>query len=157
MRVKEANEVERVYRERATSIWRALVGYSGDREIANDAVAEAFAQALRRGSELHDVERWIWTAAFRIARGTLQAERRRRDADPPSPETRGEMPEDALVVVELLRRIPPRQRAVIVLFYYADLPTRQIAQIVGATPATVRVQLSQGRRRLRALLEDNDG
>jgi RNA polymerase sigma-70 factor, ECF subfamily len=157
MRVKEQSEVERVYRERASAIWRALVAYAGDREVASDAVAEAFAQALRRAPELRDTDRWIWTAAFRIAAGALKTERRRHEVDPPAPEDHGDVPEEALVIVQLLGRLPPKQRAAIVLFYYADLPTRRIAQIVGTTPATVRVHLSQGRRRLRSLLEDSDG
>jgi RNA polymerase sigma-70 factor (ECF subfamily) len=158
MRVKEASEVERVYREQATAIWRALVAYAGDSEIASDAVAEAFAQALRRVPQLRDIERWIWTAAFRIAAGVLKAERHRRsDIYHQAPDAGGGMPDDALMIVSLLGQLPPKQRAAIVLFYYADLPTRRIAQIVGTTPATVRVHLSQGRRRLKALLEDSDG
>jgi len=36
--------VERLYREQGDRIWRALLGYAGDREIASDAEAEAFAQ-----------------------------------------------------------------------------------------------------------------
>ena len=41
-----ANAIERVYRQHGDAIWRAVLAFSGDREIASDAVAEAFAQAL---------------------------------------------------------------------------------------------------------------
>jgi RNA polymerase sigma-70 factor, ECF subfamily len=158
MRVREHTEVERVYRERGEALWRAIVAYSGDREIANDAVAEAFSQAVRRGSELRDAERWIWTTAFRIAAGVLKDERHRRgDIVTRAPEDQTDMPDDTLLVVSLLHRLSPKQRAAVVLFYYADLPTRRIAQILGTTPATVRVHLTQGRCRLKALLEESDG
>ena len=40
--------------------------------MADDAVAEAFAQALRRRSEIREPGRWVWRAAFRIARGELK-------------------------------------------------------------------------------------
>ena len=156
MRVKDAGEVERVYRERGEALWRSLVAYAGDREIANDAVGEAFAQAVRREPELRDAERWIWTAAFRIAAGTLQEERRRRGTEVPRDEAYA-FPDDTMAMISMLAALPPKQRAAIVLFYYADLPTRRIAEILRTTPATVRVHLSQGRRRLKRLLEESDG
>jgi RNA polymerase sigma factor (sigma-70 family) len=53
--------------------------------------------------------------------------------------------------------LPPRQRAVLILHYYAGYRAREIADILGSTSATVRVHLSQGRRRLRRLLEEGDG
>lgn len=50
-------------------LWRSVLGWSGDRDIASDAVAEAFAQAARRGAAIDDLGRWVWRAAFRIAAG----------------------------------------------------------------------------------------
>lgn len=64
-------ELERLYREEGARIWRALVAHTGDREIAADAVAEAFAQALHRGDEVKAPGPWLWRAAFRIAMGEL--------------------------------------------------------------------------------------
>jgi hypothetical protein len=40
-------------------MWRALLVFAGDAEVASDAVAEAFAQALRRGGEIRDPKRWV--------------------------------------------------------------------------------------------------
>jgi DNA-directed RNA polymerase specialized sigma24 family protein len=45
----------------------------------------------------------------------------------------------------------------IVLHDYADRPTDEVASVLGVSRATVHVHLSQGRRRLRKLLEDQDG
>src|SRR5919106_1682169 len=70
-----AGSLERVYREHGARLWRAVLMYSGDREVASDAVAEAFAQALHRGSEIRAGERWVWRAAFRIAAGQLKLRR----------------------------------------------------------------------------------
>ncbi len=46
--------LEQVYREHGARLWRAVLLASGSREVADDAVAEAFAQALRRGGALRD-------------------------------------------------------------------------------------------------------
>jgi len=66
-----ADAVERLYREQGDRMWRALLGFAGDPDVARDAEAEAFAQLLRRGAGVRDRERWVWRAAFRIAAGEL--------------------------------------------------------------------------------------
>jgi RNA polymerase sigma-70 factor, ECF subfamily len=55
-----------------------------------------------------------------------------------------------------LRLLPPRQRAALILHYNGGYKAHEIADILGSTAATVRVHLSQGRRRLRRLLEEDD-
>jgi RNA polymerase sigma-70 factor, ECF subfamily len=149
----DRQRLEDVYREHGPKIWRALMAYAGDRDVADEALSEAFAQAAARGSALRSPERWVWTAAFRIAAGLLKS---RRAGDPSAkPATEA----DATETVELLAtlaKLPPRQRAALVLHYYGGYRTREIAQILGSTAATVRVHLSAGRRRLRILLEVDD-
>ncbi|HZP90531.1 MAG TPA: sigma-70 family RNA polymerase sigma factor [Actinomycetota bacterium] len=154
MHVKPAPAYEALYREHAERLWRAVFASTGDREVASDAVAEAFAQCLRRGQAVRSPKAWLWKAAFRIAAGEMQ--RRRRS---PEPETdRGyEMSEGPAVLLGALRVLPERQRAVLVLHYYAGYKAREIAGILGSSAATVRVHLSRGRRRLRELLEETDG
>lgn len=43
---QQRGDIERLYREESERLWRAVLAYSGRPEIAADAVAEAFAQAL---------------------------------------------------------------------------------------------------------------
>ena len=141
------------YRAHAAKLWRALIAYAGDREVADNALSEAFAQAAARGSALRTPERWIWTAAFRIAAGELKA-RDLRQATPVAPS--GVDATDAVELLVALAKLPPKQRAALVLHYYGGYKTREIALMVGSTAATVRVHLSAGRKRLRQLLEVDD-
>jgi RNA polymerase sigma factor (sigma-70 family) len=148
--------VARVYREQGAKLWRSLLAYTGDREMASDALAEALAQALGRGAAIECPERWVWRAAFRIAAGEL---RNRSRQVPISPRDSHfyEMAEPAVDLIRALARLSPNQRAVAILCLYADYRTRDVARILGITQTTVRVHLSQARRRLRTLLEDDDG
>ena len=61
----------------------------------------------------------------------------------------------SLDLIGALAKLSPRQRAALILRHYAGYSTRETAQILGSTAATVRVHLSQGRRRLRRLMEDD--
>ncbi len=147
-------ELERLYRDEGARLERALVLFAGDREVARDAVAEAFAQALRGGDRIRDPHAWIWRTAFRVAGGELK-ERRLHSA--PLREAAYEMPEPLTNLLHALRRLSPKQRASIVLYHYAGHPPRDIARIIGSTPQAVSVHLAVGRKRLRELLEvDND-
>src|SRR5438132_12973855 len=71
-----AGDVERLYRDDGARLWRAILFLSGDPEIANDAVAEAFAQGLARGSGIQSPRAWVGKAACLIANG--QREERER-------------------------------------------------------------------------------
>jgi RNA polymerase sigma-70 factor, ECF subfamily len=144
--------IDRVYRSEGPRLWRAVLMYARDREIANDAVAEAFAQALRRGPELRSPERWVWRAAFRIAGGELA----RRSRLAPLEDEPIEFSEASPVLAMALRRLSPRQRGAVVLHYYAGYPLSDVARILGSTTGAVAVHLHRARRRLRDLLTEEE-
>jgi len=136
------------------TVWRAVFAYCQNRAITDDAVAEAFAQCLRRGDEVRDPRAWVWTAAFRLAAGELK-ERSRYSPLADTHVDTGDV-DDAGRVLAALRRLPRNQRAALVLRFYVGYSTDEIARLLGSSRATVRVHLSRGRRRLRALLEEED-
>lgn len=141
--------VEVAYRHHSAKMWRALLAYSGDPEVASDAVAEAFAQALRRSDEIHHVERWVWRAAFRIAAGELKARRRYTpEIDPPVEDA-----DPAFDLGHALMEVSPRQRASLFLYYYGGYPPGEIAHMIGSTQSAVRVHLYRGRKRLAEILD----
>lgn len=153
--VDSQRDIEALYRADADRLWRAIYAFAGDADIANDAVAEAYAQVLHRGDAVRDPAAWVWRAAFRISRGELKA--RGRTTDPPSdPSSQFDAYADHDLLTAV-RRLPEGQRAAVILFYYADLPIRQIADRLGTNGLAVRANLSRGRRRLRQLLGDQDG
>ena len=147
-------DFEALYRADADRLWRAVFAFGGDAEIANDAVAEAYAQVLRRGSAVRDPQAWTWRAAFRIASGILKARRSVASTSTQSADYTDRYADPDLL--SALRRLPEGQRAAVVLFYYADLPISQIAERLDSNSLAVRANLSRGRRRLRQLLGDDD-
>ena len=138
-------------------LWRSVLAWSGDREVASDAVAEAFAQATRRGAAIDDVGRWVWRAAFRIAGGLL-ADRRRHDGGAgPDLVDAASLPADAVELVDALARLSDDDRTVVVLSLVGGWSSAEVGRLVGASSGTVRVRLHRAKARLRTLLEDHDG
>src|SRR4051812_10965229 len=106
-----ADRIERCYREQAERLWRSLILFAGNADVASEAVAEAFAQALRRGDAIRDVDAWIWRAAFRIAGGDLARRRGETSHElTASGEATVEMPEPTVDLVRAMSRLSPKQR-----------------------------------------------
>jgi len=149
----ELEDIEKVYREHADRLWRALVLWSGSVDVASDAVAEAFTQVLARGDLVRDKAAWVRRAAYRIASGELKRSRMRTVFPVEMPV---EAPEPLVDVARALGKLTPHQRAAVVLADYAGYRHAEIARIIGSTPGAVALHVHRGRRRLRQLLGDQD-
>jgi RNA polymerase sigma-70 factor, ECF subfamily len=153
--MQDEQSVEALYRQDAERLWRAVYAYTSDADLTSDAVAEAYAQVLGRGSAVRDPAAWTWRAAFRIAAGALK---KRRAVDHAPRQDIGALDRYAdQDLLTCLQQLPEGQRAAVVLFYYADLPIRDIANRLGSNGLAVRANLSRGRKRLRQLLGDDHG
>jgi RNA polymerase sigma-70 factor (ECF subfamily) len=151
-----AARVERVYRKESAKLWRSLAAYTGSPDVASDALADAFVQLLARGDHVRDASAWVWRTAFKVAGGELK--RRSHGASTGThPDGVYQMPEPLVDLLTAMRRLSPKQRLAVVLHDYGDLPSDEVARIMGVRRATLHVHLSQGRARLRQLLEDQDG
>jgi RNA polymerase sigma factor (sigma-70 family) len=126
---------------------------------AEDIAQEAFLALYARWSRISRYERpelWVRRVAIRMAVRAAGRERMRAIREPRSAASRPALlpePPDPDVMVAI-RSLPPAQRAAIVLFYFEDRPTGEIAQILGSAESTARVHLTRARSRLAELLGD---
>jgi RNA polymerase sigma factor (sigma-70 family) len=145
--MSDQDRVETVYRSVHPRLWRSLLSYTGDAELASDAEAEAFAQVLRRGEAVDDVAAWVWRSAFRIAAGLLAA-RPRPSGVPPAQDSTS--PTGSVAeFLGLLADLSPQQRACVALRYVGEYTTPEIGELLGTSAGTVRVQLHRAHAALR--------
>lgn len=128
---------------------------TGDRwqaeELLQDSLVKIYERwhRLSRSDELHAYLRKVV-----VNNHTSIWRRRRRESlvsdvpDRPGP-VGNVVSTQALVVREALRALPPRQRAVVVLRHYEDLPEREIARVLGCSPGTVKSQHAKALAKLR--------
>lgn len=64
--------------------------------------------------------------------------------------------EDRELLRAALAKVPPKQRAVLVLRFLCDLPVAEVADIVNCSVGTVKSQTSHGLANLRRLLADSN-
>ena len=150
-----ADDYDAIWRRDGATIWRAVYAYAGGRrEVADDAVAEAFARAMARSNEVREPLAYLYRIAFRVA--SVELTRRTKEGD--------EMPEVATAdpstnglpdVLRALKELTPAQRAAVYLHYRADMPVREIAYLTGMSSAAVKVHLMRGHDRLLDDLNDS--
>lgn len=146
-----------VYEEVHPRLWRAVLAWSGSADVADESVAEAFAQVARRGDAVRDPAAWVWRAAFRIAAGELSRRARTGTLDESveRADPQGGLPAETADLLRALQQISDQQRRAIVLVDGAGFTAPEAAALLDTSPATVRVQVVRARRRLRSLLSDD--
>jgi RNA polymerase sigma-70 factor (sigma-E family) len=144
-----------------TALQRLAYLMLGDRDLAEDVVQEVFLRTFSGWHRLREPE----SAGAYLRAGvvnTCRSRMRRRYAEQRANTavTRPEASEDdqtadagtanwmAAAVLGAVRTLPPRQRAAIVLRYYADLSEAEMAATLHCAPGTVKSQLSKARATL---------
>ena len=140
------------------TIFRVAYSYLKNRSDAEDVMQETllklYQEVGRFESEEHR-KRWLIRVAVNQCKSTLRSTWLRRTV--PLEELREEPavpgPQVDDTLWRAIQRLPREQREAVVLFYYEDLTTEEIARVTGASPGAVRTRLSRARDHLRSLLE----
>ncbi|WP_144122268.1 SigE family RNA polymerase sigma factor [Catellatospora sichuanensis] len=132
----------------------------GDAHRADDLVQQAITKLYVRWHRTREIERLDRYVRTMLVREFLD-ERRLSwakvrlfgktpdEARQPEPNT-----DLRLVLRAALAKVPPRQRAVLVLRFLCDLPVDEVAELLGCTAGTVKSQTSHGLAALRRHLGD---
>jgi len=143
--------------------YRIARGIVGQSSLAEDTAQEACAQLVRTLPTLREpgaFRGWFYRLVVNAARTTLRRER--HHLTQVALEETGERIEidagdatlERLDIECALQALPSMQREAIVLHFYADLTSKEIARVVGAPDGTIRYRLFLAKRRLRALLAE---
>jgi RNA polymerase sigma-70 factor (sigma-E family) len=169
-----AEEVGRVLRKReaefgeyvaarADGLVRFAYLLCGDWHRAEDTVQRALTKlylAWKRLDHTDAIDAYVRTIVVRVLADESRLARYRRER------LGGAMPEpvptldqsgradERVAILAALRRVPPRQRAALVLRYWEGLSVEQAAYVLGCSPGTVKSQTSRGLETLRRLLAD---
>ena len=140
-------------------ILRAAVLLCGDHHLAEDLTQTTFAKVYAAWPTVSSADRPLAYTRKVLLRTFLSHRRLRRSAEWPVravPETGTEEPDpgDRLDLLAALRRLPPSDRAVLVLRYWDDLSVARTAELLGIRENTCRVRSLRALTRLRALLPD---
>jgi RNA polymerase sigma factor (sigma-70 family) len=135
------------YGDRFAPLSRLAFLLTGSSEAADEIAQEACEQVLRRWDDIDFPRAYARRAVISGAR-SWGRRRTVRESTASERERFAELDGDAIAVRIALADLPPRQREVLVLRYYADLKVDDIAAEVGARPGTVKSLIHRGLARL---------
>ena len=138
---------------------RSAWALTGSRSVAEDVVQDCFTSAWRFRTQLRDpsmARAWLFQIMRRHAfrhfdpgQNTVQDLDVTCEASIHPQDTLDEQ----LDVVKALARIAPIHREVLVLYYFDDMPTAQMAEALDIAPGTVLSRLARARDALKAVLQ----
>lgn len=138
-------------------LMRSAWALTGSRAVAEDVVQDCFTSAWKYRSQLRQPElarAWLFRIMRRHAlRHLVPGPQSLEDDDEasglPAPDCGLD---NQLDVVKALTRIAPIHREVLVLFYFDDMPTAQMAEALDIAPGTVLSRLARARAALKSAL-----
>ena len=155
----EKYAIEQVVEKYSTMIYRHKKKKMGNKEDAEEVVQDTFLRLIRqiqKGMVFEDKEHVkAWLLKVAVNRGksivTLMWNKRTEglDAAADIPAKEGK----EAYAYEYVLKLPEKYRVAINLFYYEQLSTEQIAEIMRPKPSTVRSYLHRGREKLKEMME----
>jgi RNA polymerase sigma-70 factor (ECF subfamily) len=141
---------EALYRQAFPAVYRAVLAVTLDRDIALDALQDAFVEGLRRPPAVdRNLVGWLYRVAVRKARRSQGRAGSVRLRAIPAEDGRLGAALDALEVGRLLDLLTERQRVVIVAHYFLGLTQHEIAEQLGIKRGTVGATITQSLSRMR--------
>jgi RNA polymerase sigma-70 factor (ECF subfamily) len=150
------------YERTARGVWAYLARVTGDRQLADDLLQEAFYRFLRANAT-HDTETHRRNSLYRIATNLARDARRKSltrsstvlagdDIESAPADHRSGTAERIADCNRAMSLLQPRERAMLWLAYAEGASHREIAAVLGLSPGSLKPLLFRARRRLAALL-----
>jgi RNA polymerase sigma-70 factor (ECF subfamily) len=160
--VMEEDAFRAFYDRTARGLWAYLARITGDRQIADDLLQEAFYRFLRAAAT-HESEAHRRNSLYRIATNLARDARRnslvRPQGNVAGHDIEGIAAGDQTAATETsadftraLQRLKPRERALLWLAYAEGASHREIADILGLRPASLKQMLFRARHRFAGIL-----
>ncbi|PXY31466.1 SigE family RNA polymerase sigma factor [Prauserella muralis] len=158
---RDEQEFAEYFAARRDSVRRTAYLLCGDWHRADDLAQTAFVALHRRWRKIRDraaTDAYLRTTLVRAAIDESRRPwRRERYTDtPPEPPPSADPLADRVATREDLlaglRRVPPRQRAVLVLRYFEGLDVSGVAKVLGCSEGNVKSQTARGLANLRDVL-----
>jgi RNA polymerase sigma-70 factor (ECF subfamily) len=164
----EGAAFEALYERHRLALFRTALAVARDQNTAEELLQEAFLRAFRhidrvRLSPGASLRPWLhrilinlaydWSARKRVTAGPVEGILDRIAATTASPERQLEHRDLERLVGDAIRRLPFKQRIVVILFYLHDMDLQDIANTLELPAGTVKSRLYYGRARLREQLE----
>lgn len=153
-RISASQWLEQAITAYGDGLLRLAFLYLHDRQLAEDAVQESFLRAFQgydrfRGDSADKT--WLTRITINVCKSLLRRERPLPLSECPDDSYEAQFRDDT--VLQAVCGLPQKYREVVVLYYYQELSTPEIAQLLHLPRNVVTARLSRARAQLRPQLK----
>ena len=147
-----------IYEKHKNTVYSVIFNYVKNTEDTADLQQDVFISLLNADTEFESDEHmkaWLIRVAANRCKNFLRS--RKHFSDEPLPEDIPFLAEEENTdLLRMVFTLPEKYRIPIHLFYYEEYSIKQIASVLDAPEATIKIRLKRGREKLAKLLQKED-
>ena len=155
----DSNDFERVFKRNNKRLFLIALSFTANQYDAEDILQNSFMKLLKTKAEFENdehIDKWLTSVTVNESKNLLKSAFRKKSADfedyVATCSFESEKSEDLFNAVMSL---PKKLRTVIHLFYYEDMPIKEIADMLNIKQSAVKTRLCRAREQLKIKLGDD--
>jgi RNA polymerase sigma-70 factor (ECF subfamily) len=151
------DNIEEIIKTYSDMVYRLAFSKTGNKYDADEVYQEVFLRYVRKNPTFSDEEHrkaWLIRVTLNCSKKLLTSNWNKR-TQPLEENIEFNNTEYADLYYEL-KKLPPKYREVIHLFYYEDMTIETISKVLNRKNSTVRTQLTRARAMLKSFMKEDD-
>ena len=155
----DSNDFERVFRRNNKRLFLIALSFTANQYDAEDILQNSFMKLLKAKTEFKDdehIDKWLTSVTVNESKNLLKSAFRKKNSDFEDYVAvysfENEKSED---LFNAIMSLPKKLRTVIHLFYYEDMPIKEIADMLNIKQSAVKTRLCRAREQLKIKLGDD--
>jgi RNA polymerase sigma factor (sigma-70 family) len=168
LREQNTTYFTQLYRRYASKVFAKCLSMLSDEGLARDATQDIFIKILlnlSKFTEQSSFSTWVYSITYNYCIDLIRKKKKTpllytEDVGKMSKESDGEIPDSVLLemkqerLAKVLDRLPPGDKAILMMKYIDDLQIRDIGDILGKTESAIKMQIMRAKQKAQAIYDD---
>ena len=155
----DSNDFERVFKRNNKRLFLIALSFTANQYDAEDILQNSFIKLLKAKTEFENdehIDKWLTAVTVNESKNLLKSAFRKKSADfEDYISTCSFDCEKSADLFNAVMSLPKKLRTVIHLFYYEDMPIKEIADMLNIKQSAVKTRLCRAREQLKIQLGDD--
>ena len=168
LREQNTTYFTQLYRRYASKVFAKCISMLNDEGLARDATQDIFIKILlnlSKFTEQSSFSTWVYSITYNYCIDLIRKKKKipllyTEDVGKISKESDAEIPDSVLLemkqerLAKVLDRLPPGDKAILMMKYIDDLQIRDIGDILGKTESAIKMQIMRAKQKAQAIYDD---